>query len=58
MYAALAVEEFSLIVQRNEGGVPNIRTDVEPATAVALERDKLLRRHIIAGKRQRHDRSL
>ena len=36
MYAALAVEEFSLIVQRNEGGVPDFRTDVEPATAVAL----------------------
>jgi hypothetical protein len=39
-----------MVVERHDRAMPNVRTDVEAAAAVAPERDKPVRCHIIAGQ--------
>src|ERR1700730_16971516 len=58
MDATLAVEEFRMIVERHDGAVPDVRVDVEPATAVAPKGHELLRTDVVSRQGERHDKAL
>ena len=58
MDAALAIQEFGVIVERNHGAVPYARMDIEAAAPVAAKGGEGPRRHVIAGQGQRDDKAL
>jgi hypothetical protein len=58
MDAALAVEELGMVVDRDDGAVPDIRMDLEPALAVAPEAGEFVGRDIVSRERERHHKAL
>src|SRR5215469_636414 len=58
MDTALAVEEFRMVGMGHDGAMPDVGMDIETGAPVAPEADELLRRHIVAGQRQRHEEAL
>src|SRR6516165_8911803 len=58
MDAASAVEELGMVVDRDDGAVPEIRMDVEPALAVAPEAGEFVGGDIVSRERERHHKAL
>src|SRR6516162_440799 len=58
MDTALAVEQLSMVVDRDDGAAPDIGMDIEPALAVAPEGGELVGRYIVSRERERHHKAL
>lgn len=58
MNTTLPVEQAALVIDRDDGAVPDARMNVEAIAAIATEGDELLRRHVVPWKGQRDHETL
>src|SRR4051794_8201164 len=55
MNTALAIEELRVVRERHDRAMPDVRVDIQTATAVAPEGNEFLRRDVVARQRQWDD---
>ena len=58
MHPSLLIEEPRRCRQREHGLVPDVRMHIQAASPIDVERDEVLRRHVVAGQRERSDERL